>query len=142
MTDGLVRHRVGSELYNLVRRAVVIDGAGGRFRSLHLCFLTLACLAVGCLTPGIQAVASAVLPDGRAWEMVSPLDKNGGDIRGILGDNGGGVVQSSASGNRITYVSLASFGTAQGASIGSQYFSERGPAGWQGRNISTPTNAH
>lgn len=86
--------------------------------------------------------------------MVSPLDKSGGDIRGIegnevdsrsgitkpAGDNGGGVVEASLDGNRITYVSAASFGNGQGAPIGSQYVSALGPDGWLTQNLTTPTN--
>jgi hypothetical protein len=73
--------------------------------------------------------------------MVSPVAKNGGDIRGILGDSGGGVVQASPNGQGITYVSLASFGEPQGASIGSQYVSHRSEAGWATQNISIPMSA-
>lgn len=94
--------------------------------------------AIGMLLCGAGGSASALLPDGRGWEMVSPLDKNGGDVRGIDGDNGGGVIQASVDGDRVTYVSLASFGEAQGASIGSQYVSDREtqPGNWLARNIS------
>lgn len=108
---------------------------------------------VGVLVCAVSS-ASASLPDGRAWEMVSPLNKNGGDIRGIeghevnngsgmarpVGDNGGGVVEASADGERVTYVSLVSFADGSGAPIGSQYVSSRGSEGWLTQNISTPTN--
>jgi hypothetical protein len=88
------------------------------------------------------AAANASLPDGRAWEMVSPLGKNGGDIRGINGDNGGGVVQAAPNGNRLTYVSLASFGDTKGAPVGSQYVSGRNVGeGWLTWNISTALNS-
>ncbi len=74
--------------------------------------------------------------------MVSPPNKNEGDILGIRGDSGGGVVQASADGQKVTYVSLASFGTAEGASIGSQYIANRdGALGWLTQNISPPMNA-
>jgi hypothetical protein len=80
--------------------------------------------------------------DGRAWEMVSPLEKNSGDIRGIDKDSGGGVIQASADGNRATYVSQASFGEPQGASVGSQYVSDRDASqGWLTQNISLAMNA-
>ncbi|HEY7831713.1 MAG TPA: hypothetical protein VIC06_14215 [Solirubrobacteraceae bacterium] len=85
---------------------------------------------------------SASLPDGRAWEMVSPLNKDGGDIVGIAGDSGGGVVQAAANGQQVTYVSLASFGAPQGAPIGSQYVGRRdGEARWSNQNISMPMSA-
>ncbi|HEY7829487.1 MAG TPA: hypothetical protein VIC06_02855 [Solirubrobacteraceae bacterium] len=74
--------------------------------------------------------------------MVSPLDKNGGDIRGIDGDSAGGVVQAAPDGNAITYVSLASFGGARGASLGSQYSStRRAGTAWETENMSLPMSA-
>ncbi len=84
------------------------------------------------------ANAPFALPDNRVWEMVSPLDKNGGDVAGIRGDNGGGVVQATPDGSAITYVSLASFGSPQGAPSGSQYVSTRGPEAWSTQNITAP----
>ncbi|HEV3071428.1 MAG TPA: hypothetical protein VGY76_08395 [Solirubrobacteraceae bacterium] len=85
------------------------------------------------------AVASLPLPDGRAWEMVSPLDKNGGDIRGIEGISFGGVVQARPDGEGITFASLASFGSPQGAPLGNQYVARRGAGqGWQSQNVSLP----
>jgi hypothetical protein len=98
-------------------------------------------LAVAGALAWTGASVGASLPDGRAWEMVSPLAKNGGDIRGINGDSLGGVIQASPDGQRITYVSLASFGEPQGASIGSQYVSRRNEAGWATQNISIPMTA-
>jgi hypothetical protein len=94
-----------------------------------------------------QAVAS--LPDNRAWEMVSPLAKNFGDIAGIErggglrsveGDDNGGVVQASPDGERITYVSLSAFDNPRGAPDGSQYLARRDArAGWASDNVTTPT---
>jgi hypothetical protein len=104
--------------------------------------LAIVALAIGTLSFARPASAGVALPDGRAWEMVSPLDKNGGDIRGIRGDNGGGVVQAAASGEAVTYVSALSFDEPQGASIGSQYVARRdGGLGWSSQNISTPMSA-
>jgi hypothetical protein len=70
------------------------------------------------------------LPDGRIWEMVSPLDKSGGGIYD------GGALQASANGEKIAYVSEAAFGAAQGNSLLNQYLTTRGAAGWTTENIS------
>lgn len=85
------------------------------------------------------AIALTPLPDARAWEMVSPLDKNGADILGIVG--GGAVLRASPSGEGITYVSFGSFAEPQAAPIGSQYVAgRRAGVGWMTRNVSLPTN--
>jgi hypothetical protein len=80
------------------------------------------------------------LLDGRGWEMVSPVDKNGGQVSGAGQTFGGGVLQAAASGEAATYSSLASFGEgAMGAPPASQYISRRSAAGWATENITTPT---
>jgi hypothetical protein len=80
-----------------------------------------------------------LLADGRGWEMVSPIDKNGGQVQAPGEINGGGVLQASADGQAATYSSSASFGAgAQGAPAASQYISRRTPTGWLTENITTP----
>jgi hypothetical protein len=82
---------------------------------------------------------STSLADCRAYEMVSPLDKNGGNISPIDGVQNGGVVQATPDGSKITYASLASFGSEpKGAPIGGQYLATRGAEGWSTQNISPP----
>jgi hypothetical protein len=82
----------------------------------------------------------ALLADGRGWEMVSPIGKNGGQIQGFGGVSGGGVFQAAAAGNRVTYSSTASFGPeAQGSPRASQYLSARTGSGWSTANITGPT---
>jgi hypothetical protein len=79
-----------------------------------------------------------VLADGRAWEMVSPVDKNGGEVNppGSLFD--GGVLQASAQGGSVTYSSTASFAGGQGAPPASQYLASRVPGGWSTQNLTAP----
>ncbi len=82
------------------------------------------------------------LPDNRAYELVSPPDKNSGDV-------GGGTLQeflatawatSSASGSAIAYASFTSFGGAQSAQLITQYLASRGPEGWTTQGISPPSS--
>ena len=86
--------------------------------------------------------SGALLPDGRGWELVSPVDKNGGqvDAPGMLA--GGGVIQAAAQGSAITYGSAAAFGSGSvGAPSASQYIGSRAGAnifGWPTQNISVP----
>lgn len=78
--------------------------------------------------------------DNRGWEMVSPVDKNGGAIQGPGGNFGGDVLQAAEQGGAITYSSGSSFGEApQGAPPASQYISRRTEAGWHTENITAPT---
>lgn len=80
-----------------------------------------------------------LLADGRGWEMVSPIEKNGGQIEAPGEIDGGGVLQASADGQAATYSSSASFGPdALGAPGASQYVSRRTPTGWLTENITTP----
>ena len=78
------------------------------------------------------------LPDRRGWEMVSPLDKNGGAVQGPGQNFGGGVLQAAAQGGAIAYSAATSFGSSQGAPPASQYLARRGQSGWSSENITAP----
>jgi hypothetical protein len=80
------------------------------------------------------------LPDGRAWEMVSPVDKNGGDIAAPEELFGGGDFQAGGDGV-VTYGSGTSFGAAAGAPPSSQYVSRRTGTGWVTENVSAPLDS-
>ncbi len=84
-----------------------------------------------------SASATAGLPDGRGYEIVSPADKNGGDI---VGD--GGTTVSSVNGDGVVYDSRASFaGTRGSGSLGqTAYLARRRSTGWLTHAI-TPTPA-
>jgi NHL repeat len=85
--------------------------------------------------------ASASLPDCRAYELVSPLDKENGDIKVVtqLTTELPAVLnQSALSGDRFAYGSYRSFGDSPSASYTSQYIAARGPDGWSSHGISPP----
>lgn len=89
---------------------------------------------------GTEAPTNAFsLLDGRGWEIVSPIDKNGGSIQLPETIFGGGVFQAAADGQTLTYSSADSFeANAQGAPAGSQYIATREGGGWSTQNITTP----
>jgi hypothetical protein len=78
------------------------------------------------------------LPDNRGWEMVSPVDKNGGSIQSFGENFGGGVIQAAAQGSMITYTSASSFQDPQGAPGAGQYVSRRGDSAWSTENVTPP----
>lgn len=92
-------------------------------------------LVLGCL---IAAPAGAALIDNRGWELVSPAEKNGGQVDPPGSIAGGGVLQAAAAGGAVTYSSKASFGPGAGAPPASQYVSRRDAGGWTTENITVP----
>ncbi|HEY5194101.1 MAG TPA: hypothetical protein VIJ39_09570 [Solirubrobacteraceae bacterium] len=89
------------------------------------------------------AVGVSGLPDGRAWEMVSPPSKHGATLEPSP-EREGGVTQASVNGGAISYVANApTEEEPQGnpAIERVQLFSSRGPDGWSTKVIATPHNA-
>jgi hypothetical protein len=79
-----------------------------------------------------------LLADGRGWEMVSPVDKNGGQVAAPGSIAGGGLIQAASQGGAVAYASRASFAGGEGAAAASQYLGTRGSGGWATQNITTP----
>jgi DNA-binding beta-propeller fold protein YncE len=127
-------------------RIVASNSSGTTEGAAHTLFTYLPFALGSC--PANQALrggASAFLPDCRAYELVSPVDKNGGDIiRGSSGGkNPGTYAQASMDGNRITYTSPASFAGQPNSLNFNQYLAarhERGEAdeGWSSVGLHTP----
>jgi DNA-binding beta-propeller fold protein YncE len=92
--------------------------------------------------------SAGLLPDNRAWEMVSPPEKGGAGIEAIGGvtANGGptgGIMQAAEDGNSVTYVANAPVVPEPEGSRspeGTQVYSTRGPEGWSTQDIVTPHN--
>jgi DNA-binding beta-propeller fold protein YncE len=98
-----------------------------------------------CPNVAFHGGTSASLPDCRAYEMVSPVDKEGGDIvslGGSVSDEPAHLDQASADGKRLTYSAYRAFGTARSAPFASQYLaSRREGIGWESEAISPPRSS-
>ncbi|HKF83362.1 MAG TPA: hypothetical protein VKB23_10435 [Solirubrobacterales bacterium] len=110
------------------------DGAEGTFRT----FAEVP--APPCANGALRSGPSALLPDCRAYEMVSPVDKANGDIVALIDVTGyeTRLNQSSLDGGRLTYSSYRAFGDSGAAPYTSQYLGVRGPGGWSGRSLGEP----
>jgi hypothetical protein len=82
--------------------------------------------------------AAAGLPDGRQWELVSPVDKHGGLLEPISE----GVIEASSSGDAISYLANGpTEASPEGYSNNVQVLSRRLSAGWASKDIATPHEA-
>jgi hypothetical protein len=74
---------------------------------------------------------ASLLPECRAYEMVSPTDKAGADIAAVPRRT-----QSAIDGNSIKYISKTAFGDAIGSEApGAEYIADRGEGGWLTHSI-------
>lgn len=106
-----------------------------------------ACVTVGeAHAFATYAPSPAVPPDGRAYELVSPARKNGGEVYPAdpsvnscggpaCKPPGGAIVsvfpeQSAPGGDAVSYMGNA-FSETEGAAVFNSYISRRGPEGWE-----------
>jgi hypothetical protein len=105
------------------------------------CSVIAACLSIVALVVPAGAIAQA-LPDGRAYEMVSPLQKNNADAGTPKGETLFITPiprQAASAGDAVSYASYIAFGPeAQSAPLVSQLLSRRTPAGWRTENLDPP----
>jgi DNA-binding beta-propeller fold protein YncE len=80
--------------------------------------------------------ASLSLPDGRVWELVSPANKDGGQVFEGFPERGVDL-QASEDGRAVTYVTDAPVGVGQSSPVVNQILSKRGPEGWSSQNLDT-----
>jgi hypothetical protein len=106
------------------REASAEDGLEGTFTTFPLQTPIGPCPA----NDQFRVGPSKRLPDCRAYELVSPLEKNNADILAPLTLDGGyptAVNRSASSGERLTYSSGTAFGDPEGSPLVSQYLAER-----------------
>jgi hypothetical protein len=96
----------------------------------------------GALAPLLCLLCTAAahadgLPDGRAYEQVSPVDKNGADIASTFGTPFTGV-HVAADGNSVAYFAATPFTSSPNGLVITLYRSARGASGWSTTPISQP----
>ena len=139
------------------------DGSGAPFSRVNSRALALWVALAGALTltaspalavetscpnEAFRVGVSANLPDCRAYEMVSPLDKNAGDIAGFFGAANGGLLldpratynQAAVDGNKMTYSSGTPFGDVISGRNSNQYMATRTVGGWSTHAINARTD--
>jgi hypothetical protein len=88
-----------------------------------------------------QQAGSFALADSRAWEMVSPPDKQGAVVEALTRE--GGLIIASKDGNALTYVVNGSLGQeVQGnrSPEWQQVLATRSASGWLSQDIATPSS--
>ncbi|HEX3042036.1 MAG TPA: fibronectin type III domain-containing protein [Solirubrobacterales bacterium] len=77
---------------------------------------------------------SAALPDCRAYEQASPVDKNGGDVTGMVS-----FTKTSPNGNRVSFLATSPIPGAEGAAeFFPPYLATRGAGGWSTQGLFPP----
>jgi DNA-binding beta-propeller fold protein YncE len=108
-------------------------------KGLEATFITPDPIAIPpCPNDVFRGGGAARLPNCRAYEMVSPVDKNNGDIKTLLNqqDYPTRLGQSAEDGSRLTYSSYRSFADPKAAPFTNQLLATRDPlAGWSSEAI-------
>ncbi len=106
---------------------VLVTSAGGASEGIEKSFTTS------------SAAAPLVLPDGRAWEMVTPPDKHGAPVEALTRE--GGLILASEDGDALAYVADgAILEQAEGSRSpeAQQYLATRSAGGWGSQDLVTP----
>jgi hypothetical protein len=117
---------------------LVVNGPAGGAESEDGFFRTLAAPSSE-RCPNAGALGAAQLPDCRAWEMVSPPNKNGGEAIGQVGRT-----RAAADGSALEFDSLADFNEPKGGTVSTEYIAQRsstpnpGDNGWTSHAITAP----
>jgi len=94
----------------------------------------------GCPNDAFRLGPAGFLPDCRAYEMVSPVDKNGANVEALVNISGfpASLDQAALDGGSISYSTYKAFGTVASAPYTNQYLARRGAGGWSNEAISPP----
>jgi hypothetical protein len=89
-----------------------------------------------------EPVSTFALPDGRAWEMVSPPEKGSAPVEAITRE--GGLILAANNGDTLTYVVNGAIGEEVAGNRNpelQQIIATRGAASWSSQDIVTPNSS-
>lgn len=115
------------------------SGGGGPVVGEDRTFRTFStATATNCPNSVFRLQAADLLPDCRAYELVSPVNKDNGDIRTVITITGysTSLNLSARSGERFTYSSERAFDNPRSGPFTSQYLATRGAGGWSSVSLS------
>ncbi len=98
-------------------------------------------LETDCGNQAFRTGASSRLPDCRAYEMVSPVDKNGNDIATNYSGEGSqraSIAKAAFDGSAMTYSAGAAFADQPNSTGANQYLSLRTAEGWSTQGLNLP----
>lgn len=137
-----VNHRVTVELAGLAPATAyharfVVSNMLGTAQSADVAFATAAQAASSCTNEALRTGLSARLPDCRAYEQVSPLDKKGFGAGAspvesselVYRTVGGLLFRASSSGGSLFYFGTGAFAGSPAGGL-PQYDANRSPSGW------------
>jgi hypothetical protein len=110
------------------RRLILSTAASAGLLTALALFASSASAADTCPNAALRPGPGAHLPDCRAYEQVSPTDKNGGDIFAFN-------EAIASSGDAISYPSGSAFAGSPGSTASVQYLSTRSASGWATQGI-------
>ena len=123
-------------------RFVAESGGGGPVLGPDRTFTTLPVPGPqpACANDALRTGFAAELPDCRAFEMVSPVDKGNADIHALndISRYETRLDQSALDGEALTYSSYRAFGGPLGGPFTSQYLARRGAGGWSSEPLGGP----
>lgn len=92
--------------------------------------------AAGCSNEALRLGAGALLPECRAYEMVSPPDKNGGSVYSSIN------LATTPAGDAVTLYSSTPFAGAPAAPLVGPYIARRGAGSWTTQSVEAPQQSN
>ncbi len=96
-----------------------------------------------CANESLRSPASIALPECRAYELVSPVDKANGDVLTLKNISGFSLklARVAPDGNSLAYSAFRAFPGSVAAPYASEYLARRGAAGWGSEALYPPQDS-